>query len=146
MRQAPVLMAAGSVQAPVRFGDYSQIASEQRATVSDVKPTGAEAETEKPDGKKSDAAPPVTAHWAPIPEGQEVRLRMAGMFWPHAADRIANAAYVTCESIGAGQVILFADSPTFRGSAKGTMRLLSNAAVLGPGMGTHQPVKVRREE
>mgnify|MGYP000923184232 CR=1 FL=1 len=146
MRQAPVLMAAGSVQAPVRFGVYSQIASEQRATVSDVKPTGAEAETEKPDGKKPDAAPPATAHWAPIPEGQEVRLRMAGLLWPHAADRIANAAYATCESIGAGQVILFADSPTFRGSAKGTMRLLSNAAVLGPGMGTHQPVKVRREE
>lgn len=91
---------------------------------------------EKKDADKDDDEKPVRkAGFALLPEGQEMRLRMSGLLWPEAADRIANSAYLTRESVGAGQVILFASSPTFRGAAKGTMRILSNAMVLGRGWG-----------
>jgi hypothetical protein len=37
-------------------------------------------------------------------------------------------------------VILFASAPAFRAAQLGAMRVLENALVLGPGMGTSQPV------
>ena len=70
-----------------------------------------------------------------------MRLRMSGLLWPEAADRLANAAYLTRESIGAGQLILFASDPNFRGAALGTSRIFANAIVLGPGMGASEPIK-----
>ncbi|MBS0195995.1 MAG: peptidase [Planctomycetes bacterium] len=151
MGQGPVLMAAAAVQAPVRFGVYSPAPpppAKPEAPKAESKPADSK---DKPDKDKSDKddkdepkGPP--PHWAPLPAGQELRLRMAGLLWPHAADRLADAAFVTRESVGAGQVILFADSPTFRGSAKGTTRIMSNAAILGPGMGASQPIRLKREE
>ena len=51
-----------------------------------------------------------------------------------------NTAYVTRDSVGNGQVILFAAPPTFRGATFGTTRLLHNAMIYGPGCGTSQPV------
>jgi hypothetical protein len=69
-----------------------------------------------------------------------MRLRMSGLLWPEAADRLANSAWVTRESIGAGELILFATDPTFRAATLGTSRIFANAVVYGPGMGASQPI------
>ncbi len=154
-----VLMSALPAQAPVRFGVFAPApaaaapgggapngaaATPTARRASSNKPTGAAADAKeepKPDKEEKPKPQPTTGGWAPIPEGQEVRLRMSGLLWPEAADRIANSAYVAREQVGSGQVILFAASPTFRASAKGTMRIMANAMVLGPGMGASHPVK-----
>lgn len=67
-------------------------------------------------------------------------LRLGGLLWPEAEERIADTAWATVESRGAGQVILFADSPVFRGFWHGTARLLANALTLGPGAGARPPL------
>jgi len=67
-------------------------------------------------------------------------LRLAGLLWPEARERIADSAFATIESRGNGQVILFATMPGFRGYFKGTGRMLSNAMIYGPGAGASQPV------
>lgn len=108
---SPVLMAALPVEAPFRIGAYNP---------ADV-----------------DAA---TLNWAPVPAGQELRVRMSGLLWPEARTRIASSAWVTRERVGRGQVILFAHAPAFRAAQLGAMRVLENALVLGPGMGTSQPI------
>jgi hypothetical protein len=63
-------------------------------------------------------------------------LRVAGLLWPEARVRFANTSYCTQESAGRGQIILFASQPNFRGFFRGSERLLSNAIIFGPGMGT----------
>lgn len=68
------------------------------------------------------------------------RLRLSGLMWPEARERWANAAYATVERIGRGQIILFAADPFFRAYTEATGRLLLNALLLGPGLGTSQPV------
>ena len=42
----------------------------------------------------------------------------------------------TREGVGRGQVILFLAEPEFRGWTLGTRRLLLNAILYGPGLGT----------
>ncbi len=69
------------------------------------------------------------------------RLRLSGLLWPEARERIADSAYCTVERKGAGQVILFACPPDFRNWFRGTMRLFGNAVVYGPGVGANQPTK-----
>lgn len=105
------LMAAGPVDAPLRLGVFAPSsargASEWRAY-----------------------------GWAAVPPGQELRLRMGGLLWPEAQERLANTAWVTREPMGRGQVILFATTPAFRGAALGMQRVLGNAVVYGPGLGT----------
>ncbi len=64
----------------------------------------------------------------------EDSLRLSGLLWPEARVRIADSAWLTVEKLGRGQVVSFATSPVFRGSWRGTARLLGNAVVLGPGM------------
>ena len=64
------------------------------------------------------------------------RLHLGGLLWPEAAGRRAHTAYLTRESLGRGQVILFAGEPEFRGWTLGTRRLLLNAILYGPGLGT----------
>jgi hypothetical protein len=66
------------------------------------------------------------------------KLRLSGLLWPEARDRWANSAYLTREARGRGQLILFAGEPQFRGRFLGSMRLLENAILLGPGFGTKQ--------
>lgn len=78
--------------------------------------------------------------WSTVPAGQELRVRMSGLVWPEAASRLANAALVTRESKGRGQVILFASPPTFRGTTRGAERLFLNALVYGPGFGARAPI------
>ncbi|MBL8859642.1 MAG: hypothetical protein JNL28_14135 [Planctomycetes bacterium] len=67
------------------------------------------------------------------------RMRLSGLLWPEARERIADSAYCTVERAGSGQVILFASSPVFRDWFRGTARLLANAIVYGPGAGASQP-------
>lgn len=109
--RSPVLMAALPVEAPFRIGVYSP------------------ADTEA-----------ATLNWAPVPAGQELRVRMSGLLWPEARTRISSSAWVTRERVGRGQVILFSHAPAFRAAQLGAMRVLENALVLGPGMGTSQPI------
>ncbi|MFQ5490825.1 MAG: M14 metallopeptidase family protein [Phycisphaerae bacterium] len=81
--------------------------------------------------------PPV---WTPVRLVQQDHLRLGGLMWPEARARLADSAYATVERLGAGQVILFASDPFTRGYFHGTGRLLLNAIILGPGMGTSTPV------
>ncbi|MBL7187367.1 MAG: hypothetical protein ISS70_13680 [Phycisphaerae bacterium] len=67
-------------------------------------------------------------------------LRVSGLLWPEARQRIAQTAYATVESVGRGQIILFATDPTYRMWLGGAQRLFLNAVLLGPGMGTSQPL------
>ena len=66
-------------------------------------------------------------------------VRLSGLLWPEARTRIADSAYVTVERHGRGQVILFAADPSYRMWFAGLQRLLLNAVLLGPGLGTDPP-------
>ena len=78
--------------------------------------------------------------WGSMPKGKDLYLRMSGLVWPEGAQRLSNAAYLTRERKGNGQIILFANMPNFRGATKGTARLLLNAIILGPGLGANSPI------
>ncbi|KZN62112.1 hypothetical protein N473_21440 [Pseudoalteromonas luteoviolacea CPMOR-1] len=121
----PVLMTKGNVQSPVRFGTYQEV--DDSAWKKQVKST-----------KDGQAARKIG--WATLPEKQNLTLRMSGLLWPEASKRIANSAYLTRESKGDGQIILFSGQPVFRGSTLATNRLLLNAIVYGTGLGAHTPV------
>lgn len=82
------------------------------------------------------AKPPVTTAVRLDPERT---LRLSGLLWPEARARLADSAWLTIERKGHGQVILFASQPAFRGYHLASARLLANAVVLGPGLGTDQP-------
>ena len=110
---SPILMAHPPVEAPLRVGVYS------------------------PADREADRV-----GWAPVPAGQELRVRTGGLLWPEARERVASAAWVTREGVGRGQVILFAHAPAFRAAQIGAMRVLENAIILGPGMGASQPVEL----
>jgi len=64
------------------------------------------------------------------------QLHLGGLLWPEAAGRLAHTAYATREGAGRGQVILFLNEPEFRGWTLSTRRLLLNAVLYGPGLGT----------
>ena len=122
-----VLHAPPAVQVPVRFGYFTPVPEAPK-------------KVEPADDKKAPAKKPAPG-WTIAPPGYEMRLRMSGLVWPEAADRLANSAAVTRESIGTGQLILFAADPAFRAAALGTTRVLANVLVCGPGMGASQPIK-----
>ena len=110
---SPILMSKPPVQAPLRVGVHSEGEGDGRLV-----------------------------GWAPVPEDQELIVRAGGLLWPEARDRIANGAWITRESVGSGQVILFAHAPAFRAAQLGAMRVLENALILGPGLGTNQAVQL----
>ena len=128
-----ILLVPPTVLAPVRLGFFNPAPPKPPETA--APPAGADTKEKKKDDTKP--AP----GWTIAPPGFEMRLRMSGLLWPEAADRLANAAYVTRESMGAGQLILFASDPAFRGAALGTSRIFANAITLGPGMGASEPIK-----
>ncbi len=68
----------------------------------------------------------------------EADLRLSGLLWPEARQRLANSSFASVERHGRGQVILFATNPTYRGWYPAMERLFLNAVFLGPGMGTSQ--------
>lgn len=80
--------------------------------------------------------------WYSLPRDKDLNVRMSGLLWPEAAHRIANSAYLTRESVGNGQIIMFSGEPIFRGATLGTNRLLLNAVVFGPGMGTRPNIEL----
>jgi hypothetical protein len=82
------------------------------------------------------AAPPVAVA-ARFPDVD--RLHLGGLLWPEAAARFARTTYLTREEVGRGQVVLFLDDPVFREWTLGTRRLLVNALLYGPGLGTQWP-------
>jgi hypothetical protein len=79
--------------------------------------------------------------WGAIPPGQQLYLRMGGLLWPEAQERLANSVWLASETLGRGQVILFSGAPEFRGSAFGMRRLLGNAVIYGPGAGTRAAIE-----
>ncbi len=97
---------------------------------------GVYADSSDSKSKKDDDDKAKAVSWYSIPEGQDVHVRMSGLLWPEAAQRIANSAFLTRERKGLGQIIMFSGEPIFRGATLGTNRLLLNAIVYGPGMGT----------
>lgn len=122
-----VLMVPPTVEAPVRVGFFHPAPGEDDAV--EVADTDKDNEKEEP-----------TPGWTIAPPGYELRMRMSGLLWPEAAERIANSACVARDEVGDGQVILFASNPLFRASTPGTERLFINAVICGPGMGAYQPV------
>lgn len=126
-----ILMAADSVEAPLRMGVFN---------ATDDSSSGLSLLSELGKDKSGDKQLRRVG-WAPLPEGQELRLRMSGLLWPEAGLRVANSAYVTREKLGRGQVILFAAPPIIRGATLGTSRILENALVFGPGLGAQAPIR-----
>ena len=109
----PILMTGGNAEAPIRIGELVQNDKVEETRV---------------------------INWSQIPEGFDLNVRMSGLVWPEASQRIANSAYLTREKIGKGQVILFSGEPNFRGSSIATNRLWLNAVVYGSGLGTNSLV------
>jgi hypothetical protein len=64
------------------------------------------------------------------------QLRISGLLWPEARTRWAKTAYAAHEPSGKGQVVLFAGDPNTRGYFYGTRKMLVNAIMYGPGMGS----------
>jgi len=121
----PILMSDEKSQAVVRLGVYQEMdKSMWQKIVASFK--------DKPVSRK--------IGWSSLPDEYELKLRMSGLLWPEASQRIANSAYLTREQKGNGQIILFASQPVFRGSTMATNRLLLNALVYGSGLGTNNVV------
>ncbi|WP_100657893.1 M14 family zinc carboxypeptidase [Alteromonas flava] len=110
----PVLMAADGVDSVVRVGVYVDAKTSEESLTS----------------------------WYTQPNDTTTVVRMSGLLWPEAAQRIAHSAYVTREKAGKGQVILFSGQPNFRGATRGVNRILLNAIVFGPGFGTSPYVEL----
>jgi hypothetical protein len=146
----PVLMAAEGVEVPIRFGylaktedkaaDAAKPGGSTNASEANRKTDSADAEN---DGTKKEPAKkePPRVGWSALPPGTEMHLRMSGLLWPEATHRLANSAYVTRESLGQGQIILFATGPTFRAATLGPARIMFNAMIYGPGFGATQPIR-----
>ena len=111
----PILMTSDSAQAAVRVGEL--INDPSKETVRSI-------------------------NWSTIPAGKDINVRMSGLVWPEASQRIANSAYLTRERVGKGQVILFSGEPNYRGSALGTNRLWLNAVIYGAGLGTSSEINL----
>ena len=109
----PILMTSDNAQAAVRIGELIDDPSKESARA---------------------------INWSTIPAGKDINVRMSGLVWPEASQRIANSAYLTREKVGKGQVILFSGEPNYRGSALGTNRLWLNAVIYGAGLGSNSEI------
>jgi hypothetical protein len=128
----PVLMSGDESNAIVRVGVFNPIL--------EVEKTKRTEENSDPEKSESDKPASNAIGWSTLPQGQELLVRMSGLLWPEAAQRIANSAYLTQEKAGSGQIILFSGQPNFRGAARGTNRLLLNAIVYGAGLGSRAKI------
>ncbi len=75
----------------------------------------------------------------PVRLADEAELRLSGLLWPEARARLANSAWLTVESVGHGQLVLFAGPPGFRGTHLASARLFANAVIYGPALGASPP-------
>jgi hypothetical protein len=75
----------------------------------------------------------------PVRLAPAAELRLSGLLWPEARARLAESAWLTVESRGSGQIILFAGPPGFRGFHLASARLFANAAVFGAALGASPP-------
>ncbi len=73
-------------------------------------------------------------------------LRLSGLVWPEAKIRWAHSTFISRESVGRGQLILFTGEPHYRSYFYGTKRILIHAMLLGPGFGTSAAVPYRSDE
>lgn len=141
-----VLIPGSGAETPIRFGTIVPAQPKPEAPKIESPKPEAKMDNSKAENVKEDSArekkdEKPAPGWLQAPPGHELRLRMSGLLWPEAADRLAHSAYATVEHVGQGQLILFASSPTFRAGPKGTMRVFTNALVLGPGMGASHPIR-----
>jgi hypothetical protein len=60
------------------------------------------------------------------------RLRIGGLLWPTAAEKLAGTPYLVEEPVGEGKLVLFADDPNFRLMLRGLRRLFMNAVLFAP--------------
>lgn len=138
--RSPVLMAGEGVEVPVRLGYLTKVqGNPDDATKTDA--PNQSSSSDKPDADKKEKKEPLRVGWSALPPGTEMHLRMSGLLWPEATHRLANSACVTRESVGRGQIILFATRPTFRAATLGPARLMLNAMIYGPGYGAAQPIR-----
>lgn len=77
----------------------------------------------------------------PVRLGTRGPLRLSGLLWPEARERLEGSAYATVEALGKGQIILFAENPVYRGYFTATARVFSNAVTYGPGLGGNPPIE-----
>jgi hypothetical protein len=136
----PVLMAGEGVEVPVRLGYLTKV----EGKLADSAKTDTTEEPDFSDKKGSDKKEkkePPRVGWSALPPTTVMHLRMSGLLWPEATHRLANSAYVTRESVGRGQIILFATRPTFRAATLGPARMMLNAMIYGPGYGAAQPIR-----
>lgn len=135
------LMVADSGEAVIRLGVFDEAASDSASANSNARSNSSDSDSDGSDAGKSDDAKRERTGFAALPEGVTLRMRMSGLVWPEASARLANTVYLARERVGAGQVILFAGNPVFRGASMGTSRLLTNAIVYGPGCGSRTPIE-----
>lgn len=121
---------------PLLYGDQPVLMSDDKSEA--VVRIGVISQDESSKTEQADSA----FGWSTIPSGHKLNVRMSGLLWPEATQRIANSAYLTRERLGRGQIILFSGEPNFRGSARGSNRLLLNAIVYGAGLGTSAKVEL----
>jgi len=126
-----LLLPGGGADAVVRFGLFEPDEEADEDNGNDA------------EGEHTDQETTERVGWSPLPEGHDMRLRMSGLLWPEAGARVASSAYLIRERVGKGQVILFASEPVFRGATLGARRLLLNAIVYGPGMGTAPRIELQ---
>ncbi len=77
---------------------------------------------------------------APIRLAPADRVRLGGLLWPEARERLPGTVFVVVEPSGQGQVILFAASPVARSLYRGAARVFANAVVYGPSLGATPPL------
>ncbi len=76
----------------------------------------------------------------------EMDLRVSGLLWPEARERVANSSYLMRERKGSGQLILIANDPNQRAYFHGTRKFVMNAILFGPGFGSSFEGPYNREE
>jgi len=145
-----ILVADRSVEVPVRYGIVKWSPRKALASTGNEK-TASSKKAKSEEKKRQNSQQEEKAlgstllfqpvGWSVLPKGGVMYLRLSGLIWPEAREWLANAAWCTRERIGKGQLILFATSPVFRGTALPTIRIFLNAVVYGPGCGTYHPIQ-----
>ncbi len=76
--------------------------------------------------------PPSSARRVVARFAERDSLRISGLAWDEALDRLSGSVFVYEERVGQGRVIAFAEDVNFRGFWRGANRLFLNAVVVGP--------------